>query len=196
MNKKKKVSISREKLEYALRKRKTTLRIVCENLGDIYEAVRKSIRNNEIMPAYLSDIARELDVSEDYLQGNAPHYREFLDSLSKSSWDELDESMDSFLYHVDDDGYLMQVPQSAKDEMQRKQRAEDTKALIREYTEMSGCKINLDDTDLNYINLAFYEVMESYVKVRKKRLKKDRNFVFNPYKRPLWNTYEDIKKEG
>ena len=79
MGKEHKVFISKERFKALLKEKGLTMRKVCDGCNLYYETIRPCISKQRIMPEDLSLIARYLDVSKEYLQGEADYpesYRE------------------------------------------------------------------------------------------------------------------------
>lgn len=166
-----KVFVSRERLETALRLRNIKLKKMCDAIGYGYEVIRKSIRNELIMMDYLNDIALYLDVSTEYLQEQSPTRSDFYDKSSESVREELNENWYRF---VDDKGYLMQIPDSAIRYQERLQRNSEMKDLILEYADLHGCELKLDEMDLNSLGIVFSKALDEYLALRKTVPERDR----------------------
>lgn len=73
MGKEHKVFISKERFKALLKEKGLTMRKVCDGCNLYYETIRPCISKQRIMPEDLSLIARYLDVSKEYLQGEADY---------------------------------------------------------------------------------------------------------------------------
>lgn len=73
MGKEHKVFISKERFKALLKEKGLTMRKVCDGCNLYYETIRPCISKQRIMPEDLFLIARYLDVSKEYLQGEADY---------------------------------------------------------------------------------------------------------------------------